>query len=83
MNNCVGNGVYGRGILEGNTLIVMLKNPDGRSSCDIEIERTTWKVRQCYLKGNQLPPDEVRKLAKRIAAELKKIYKKTSNRKAA
>ncbi len=83
MNNCVGNGVYGRGILEGKKIIVMLKNPDGRSSCDIEIERKTWKVRQCYLKGNQQPPDEVRKLAERIAAELKKIYKKTSNRKAA
>ena len=83
MNNCVGNGVYGRGILEGDTLIVMLKNPAGRSLCDIEIERKAWRVRQCYLKGNQLPPDEVRKLAKRIAAELKKIYKKTSNRKAA
>lgn len=83
MNNCVGNGLYGRGILEGDTLIVMLKKPNGRSLCDIEIERKAWRVRQCYLKGNQLPPDEVRKLAKRIAAELKKIYKKTSNRKAA
>ena len=83
MNNCVGNGVYGRGILEGDTLIVMLKNPDGCSSCDIEIERKTWKVRQCYLKGNKLPPDEVRKLAKRIAAELKKIYVKSKKRKAA
>ena len=83
MNNCVGNGIYGRGILEGDTLIVMLKNPDGRSSCDIEIERKTWKVRQCYLKGNKQPPDEVRKLAKRIAAELKKIYKLSKKRKAA
>jgi hypothetical protein len=83
MNNCVGNGVYGRGILEGHTLIVMLKSADGKSYCDIEIERNTWMVRQCYLKGNKLPPDEVRKLAKRIAAELKKIYKLSKKRKAA
>lgn len=83
MNNCVGCGIYGRGILEGNTLIVMLKNPDGRSSCDIEIERKTWNVRQCYLKGNQLPPDETLKLANRIAAELKNIYKLSKRRKAA
>lgn len=83
MNNCVGNGVYGRGILEGDTLIVMLKSADGKSYCDIEIERNRWRVRQCYLKGNQLPPDEVRKLAKRIAAELKKIYKLSKKRKAA
>lgn len=83
MNNCVGNGVYGRGILEGDTLIVMLKSADGKSYCDIEIERNTWRVRQCYTKGNQLPPDEVQKLAKRIAAELKKIYEKSKKRKAA
>lgn len=83
MNNCVGNGVYGRGILEGDTLILMLKGADGRSYCDIEIERKTWSVRQCYTKGNQLPPDEVQKLAKRIAAELRKIYEKSKKRKAA
>ena len=82
MNNCVGNGVYGRGILEGNTLILMLKGADGKSYCDIEISRRTWKVRQCYTKGNQLPPDEVQKLAKRIAAELKKVYAKNKKRKA-
>ena len=83
MNNCVGNGVYGRGILEGDTLIVMLKSANGKSYCDIEIERDTWRVRQCYTKGNQLPPDEVQKLAMRIAAELKKIYAKSKKRKAA
>ena len=83
MNNCVGNGVYGRGILEGDTLIVMLKDSRGRSYCDIEIERNTWRVRQCYTKGNKLPPDEVRKLAMRIAAALKKIYAKSKKRKAA
>ena len=83
MNNCVGNGVYGRGILEGDTLIVMLKSANGKSYCDIEIERNTWRVRQCYTKGNHLPPDKIRKLAMRIAAELKKIYAKSKKRKAA
>ena len=58
----------------------MLKGADGRSYCDIEIERKTWSVRQCYTKGNQLPPDEVQKLAKRIAAELKRIYAKSKRR---
>ena len=83
MNNCVGNGVYGRGILEGDTLILMLKGAGGKSYCDIEISRRTWKVRQCYTKGGQLPPDEVQKLAERIASELKKIYEKSKKRKAA
>ena len=66
MGNCIGNGVYGRGIATGHKLIVMLKIPGvrgGKSFCDIEIDRHTWKVRQCYTKGNRIPPDEVRELA--------------------
>ena len=83
MHNCVGMGHYGEGVVKGDKLIVILKDAAGNSYCDIEIERNTWRVRQCYLKGNQLPPNEVRKLAKRIAAELKKIYKLSNKRKAA
>lgn len=80
MCNCVGNGIYGRGILEGDTLILMLKDADGKSYCDIEISRRTWKVRQCYTKGNHLPPDDVQRLAGRIAAELRKIHAKIKRR---
>lgn len=79
MGNCIGNGVYGRGIATGHKLIVMLKLPGVRgakSYCDIEIDRHTWKVRQCYTKGNRIPPDEVRELANRIAAFLKAEYKR-------
>lgn len=72
MRNCVGNGTYGDGILAGDRLIVMLRDADGKSYCDIEIGRRNWKVRQCYLKRNECPPQGVRDLADRIAAALKR-----------
>lgn len=75
MGNCVGNGVYGRGIVTGDKLIVML-GLGGKSYCDIEIDRQTWSVRQCYLKGNKVPPDEVRELANRIARLLKEEHRR-------
>ena len=76
--------MYGRGIATGHKLIVMLKLPGVRgakSFCDIEIDRHTWTVRQCYTKGNQLPTDEVRELANRIATFLKAEYKRHQKRK--
>ena len=75
MGNCVGNGTYGRGIVEGDRLIVML-GLKGKSYCDIEIDRRNWCVRQCYLKGNTTPPKEVRELAARIAAFLKDEHRR-------
>ena len=75
MGNCVGNGTYGRGIVEGDRLIVML-GLGRKSYCDIEIDRSNWCVRQCYLKGNTKPPKEVRELAARIAAFLKEEHKR-------
>ena len=74
MGNCVGNGIYGRGIIEGDRLIVML-GLKGKSYCDIEISRRTWGVRQCYLKGNTAAPREVWELASEIAAFLKKEHR--------
>ena len=71
MGNCVGCGTYGRAIVEGDSLIVML-GLKGKSYCDIEIDRHTWGVRQCYLKGNTAAPREVWELAAEIAAFLKK-----------
>ena len=79
MGNCVGNGTYGRGIVEGDRLIVMLKRAEARRSesyCDIEIDRRNWRVNQCYLKGNTTPPEEVREFADRIAAFLKEEHKR-------
>ena len=84
MGNCIGNGTYGRGVAVGNKLIVMLRIPGVRRSksyCDIEIDRHTWTVRQCYTKGNRCPPDEVRELANRIAAFLKAEHKRHQKRK--
>lgn len=75
MGNCVGNGTYGRGIVEGDRLIVML-GLGGKSYCDIEIDRRNWRVSQCYLKGNTTPPEEVREFADRIAAFLKEEHKR-------
>lgn len=75
MGNCVGCGTYGRGIVKGDSLIVML-GLKGKSYCDIEIDRRNWRVNQCYLKGNETPPEEVRKLAAQIAAFLKEEHKR-------
>lgn len=80
MGNCVGCGTYGRGIVKGDTLIVML-GLGGKSYCDIEIERKSWRVRQCYLKGNKVAPDSLHKLAKKIAACLKAIHQSHRKRK--
>ena len=82
MGNCVGCGTYGRGIVEGDTLIVML-GLGGRSHCDIEIERKTWTVRQCYLKGNKRAPEEMHELARRIAACCKAEWKRMKRRRRA
>ena len=79
MGNCVGCGTYGRAVVKGESLIVMLKLPKSRRSesyCDIEIDRKGWKVRQCYLKRNETAPEEVRELANRIAAWFKEEHRR-------
>ena len=84
MHNCVGCGTYGQGIVTGDKLIVMLKKPNGKgyeSFCDIEIDRRTWLVKQCYLKGNERAPDEVQELAKRLAAWFKAEHRRHKKRK--
>ena len=81
MGNCVGMGTYGRAIVTGDALIIMLMR-DGKSYCDIEIGRKKWNVRQCYLERNQRAPEEIHELAKRIAACLKAEYLRFKKRKA-
>ena len=76
MHNCVGMGTYGQGIVAGDCLIVMLRDRAGRPYCDIEINRKTWTVRQCYLKRNQPPPVEVQALAKQIARVLRDEWRR-------
>lgn len=75
MNNCVGCGSYGRAVAMGDSLIVML-GLGGHSHCDVEIDRRRWKVRQCYLKGNERPPADVQKLAESIAEWFKKEHRR-------
>ena len=79
MDNCVGCGTYGRAIVKGDSLIVMLKDHSA-SFCDIEIDRKSWKVRQCYLKHNQIAPKEVQELAKRLAAWFKEEHQRHMKR---
>ena len=79
MGNCVGCGTYGRAIVKGDSLIVMLKNHSA-SFCDIEIDRRNWKVKQCYLKHNETAPKEVHELAKRIAAWFKEEHQRHMKR---
>ena len=80
MGNCVGNGTYGRGIVAGDRLIVVVAGKgkiEGNNGkmverrFDVEIDRKHWKMRQCYGPGNCTAPDEVRELAQRIAESLK------------
>ena len=79
MHNCVGCGTYGQAIVKGDSLIVMLKNHSA-SFCDIEIDRKSWKVKQCYLKHNERAPEEVQELAKRIAAWFKEEHQRHMKR---
>lgn len=81
MHNCVGCGTYGEGIVAGDLLIVMLRDADGKSFCDIEISRSSWTVRQCYLKRNERAPQDVLTLADRIAAALKAEHARHRRRK--
>lgn len=81
MHNCVGCGTYGEGIVAGNLLIVMLRDADGESFCDIEISRRSWRVRQCYLQRNARAPEDVQTLADRIAAALKAEHARHRRRK--
>lgn len=71
MGNCVGCGSYGRAILAGDAVIVMVRDAEGRPFCDVEIDRKRWTVRQCYAKRNSEAPDEVRRLAEGVARALK------------
>lgn len=80
MNNCVGCGTYGRGIVVGDTLILMFRK-NGRPYCDAEISRSgrTWRVRQCYAAGNSKAPDGIitaaEKIAKILCAKFRKMKK--------
>lgn len=80
MGNCVGCGTYGRGIVAGDRLIVVIsaggkmKGEDGRTverRFDVEIDRKSWQVRQCYAPHNGAAPDEVHELARQVAEALK------------
>ena len=79
MGNCVGCGTYGRGIVAGDRLIVVIsakgkmKGESGKTverRFDVEIDRKGWQVRQCYAPHNGAAPDEVHELARRIVETL-------------
>ncbi len=78
MNNCVGNGIYGRGIAEGDTLILEVEGPD-MSYC-VEIQRRNWTVRQCYKRGNKEAPKEVWAIARKVAAACKAEWQRQKRR---
>ena len=74
MHNCVGMGHYGEGIVRGDTLILMFR-VGGKSFCDAEIDRRTWKVRQCYFAHNHPATPEYQAAAKAIAEHIRKLVK--------
>ena len=84
MHNCVGCGTYGEGIVLGNTLILTMQGRDEKARFCVEIDRKSWKVRQCYGRHNSAASDEVRDLAIRVAESLKaKAAEMRKKRKAA
>lgn len=83
MHNCVGCGTYGEGIVLGNTLILTMQGRDEKARFCVEIDRKSWKVRQCYGRHNSAASDEVRDLAVRVADELKNVFRSMKKRRAA
>lgn len=81
MGNCVGNGMYGKGIVRGDRLIVIIQGRGKKQRFDVEISRKTWKVAQCYAPHNKTAPKDVRKLADEIAKALKAEYVRNRKRK--
>lgn len=81
MGNCVGCGTYGRGIVAGDRLILVIQGKDRKQRFDVEISRRTWKVEQCYAPHNQAAPDGIKKLAAKIAQTLKAEYVRNRKKK--
>ena len=75
MNNCVGMGTYGHGVLLGSKLILMFRK-NGKPFVDAEIDRQSWRVKQCYAKGNSQAPEEFHAASARVAKFLKAQFKK-------
>ena len=82
MGNCIGGGNYTMRHADGDCVCVFIRKADAPDKPFVDVEIVGGRVRQCYAKGNQNAPDEVRKIAKKIA---KSIFKKTeaTERKAA
>ena len=75
MNNCVGMGTYGHGVLLGSKLILMFRK-NGKPFVDAEIDRQSWRVKQCYARGNSQAPEEYHAASARVAKFLKAQFKK-------
>ena len=77
LHNCVGCGTYGRGLILGDCVILILnpRKKKDRAVC-IEINRVTWQVRQCYYEHNERVDDSVRSLADRLAKTIKAAFKR-------
>ena len=82
MHNCVGNGSYWQGVMEGRCLILEIRK-DGKSAYCVEITRPHFMVLQCYGRHNSKAPDEIRELAREMAAEFKNILKPNKRKAAA
>ncbi len=82
MDNCVGDGLYGEGIVAGNTLIVTIQDPKNtKNRYCVEINRKAWDVRQCYGRHNTQAPEEIRELSKQLAECFKAEYIRQKKRK--
>lgn len=75
MHNCVGKCYASR---QGESAIVIFLHKDGKPCVDIEIDPKTFDIRQCRAVCNNDADKTQWKLARLVAAELKREYRKAA-----
>lgn len=73
MRNCLGRMGYDAKIAEGRSVVLFVRGADGGRVADVEIDRATWKVRQCYGPRNSRASDEAWRVAVAAARRMKRL----------
>ncbi len=73
MRNCLGHMGYDAKIAEGRSVVFFVRGADGGRVADVEVDRATWKVRQCYGPRNSRASDEAWRVAELAARRMKRL----------
>lgn len=76
MGNCLGRMGYDAKIAEGRSVVFFVRGADGGRVADVEIDRATWKVRQCYGPRNSPAPEEAERVAAAVARRMGRIERR-------